>query len=255
MAWFKVDDKLHSHKKSARAGAEAMGLWVLAGSWCADQLTDGFIPDYMVQRIDPNGLELGSRLVRANLWERATNDGDDGFQFRDWAEYQPVKGDVEAKREDAKNRMRAARAARKQASSPERSREQSDERVVNFAERSPNPDPTRPDPSNTRAPRSLGDFDSFWKAYPRKVGKEAARKAYVKALRSASHGEVMEGVENLRLAVAGKDPQYTPHPSTWLNRGGWEDEMTPPEQDDDVPFYWRGPAVGSPEWLAQQEGQ
>ena len=44
MAWFKVDDKLHSHPKRYRASLRAMGLWVLAGSWCSDQLTDGVIP-------------------------------------------------------------------------------------------------------------------------------------------------------------------------------------------------------------------
>ena len=46
MSWFKIDDKLHSHKKVARLhGIAPMGLWALAGSWSSSQETDGFIPE------------------------------------------------------------------------------------------------------------------------------------------------------------------------------------------------------------------
>ena len=39
MTWFKVDDKFHSHRKVAALGADvaALSLWVVAGSWSADQ--------------------------------------------------------------------------------------------------------------------------------------------------------------------------------------------------------------------------
>ena len=43
--WFKVDDKLHDHRKARKAGKAAMGVWVLAGSWSMDNETDGFVPD------------------------------------------------------------------------------------------------------------------------------------------------------------------------------------------------------------------
>lgn len=68
------------------------------------------------------------------------------------------------------------------------------------------------------------EFDSFWQSYPRKVGKQAAMKAYAKALKSTTHEQIMSGLEELRTQVAGKDPQYIPHPTTWLNQGRWEDE-------------------------------
>ena len=67
-------------------------------------------------------------------------------------------------------------------------------------------------------------FDTFWKAYPRKVGKEAARKAFAK---------VKVPVETLVTAVEAQkaSPQWTkdggqfiPNPATWLNQGRWEDE-------------------------------
>ena len=229
MSWFKVDDKLHSHKKAARAGVAAMGLWVLAGSWCSDQETDGFIPDYMVRRIDPDGFDLGSLLVRANLWERAENDGDEGFQFRDWAEYQPTRADKEAEREAARERMRTVRKARKikevQPGSREQQVERSTEQETMFAVSSGNPDPTRPVPIKNTPPN--GGFAAFWSAYPRKVGRVAAEKAYAKAVKLATHDEIMRGVNAYAATVRGQDQQYTAHPSTWLNAGRWADEYAP----------------------------
>lgn len=62
-------------------------------------------------------------------------------------------------------------------------------------------------------------FDEFWKQYPRKVAKAEARKAYVKALGKSSHEEIMAG-----LARYDPDPEYTCHPTTWLNQERWTDE-------------------------------
>jgi hypothetical protein len=68
------------------------------------------------------------------------------------------------------------------------------------------------------------DFLTFWAAYPRKVGKQDAIKALVRARRKASLDEILAGVERLKKEVAGKDPNFTPHATTWLNGGRWEDE-------------------------------
>jgi len=54
MPWFRADDGLSSSRKvlgiprSRRAAA--MGLWVLAGTWCSRELTDGFIGSHMFAR-------------------------------------------------------------------------------------------------------------------------------------------------------------------------------------------------------------
>jgi hypothetical protein len=96
MTWFKVDDALHSHRKAVRAGVPAMGLWVLAGSWCADHLSDGFIPDYMAERIDRDYEENAARLVAAGLWAPAEKDGDKGWQFHQWVEQQPTREEAMA---------------------------------------------------------------------------------------------------------------------------------------------------------------
>lgn len=67
-----------------------------------------------------------------------------------------------------------------------------------------------------------GDFTAFWALYPRKVGKLAAQPAYKKALRHATHDEIMEGV---RRYLNGKRSYADwAHPTTWLNQGRWMDE-------------------------------
>ena len=65
-------------------------------------------------------------------------------------------------------------------------------------------------------------FDEFWAAYPRKVGKIAAEKAYRKAVKLASHDEIMDGVRRYLKAK----PAYADwcHPATWLCQGRWMDE-------------------------------
>lgn len=92
MPWFNVDDGFAFHQKSIRAGNAAIGLWVRSGSWCAQQLTDGFIPDDMVAVLG-SGVQA-TRLVNAGLWKKVAG----GYQFHDWADRQRSKEVVLADR-------------------------------------------------------------------------------------------------------------------------------------------------------------
>jgi hypothetical protein len=100
VTWFKVDDNLALNPKVIMAGNAAMGLWVRAGSWSGQQLTDGFVPDPIINVLTGEGLALADQLVTVGLWYRE----EDGYQFKDWHEYQPVKEKVLAEREAARER-------------------------------------------------------------------------------------------------------------------------------------------------------
>lgn len=113
MPWFKVDDQFHDHRKAAKAGVEAVGLWALAGSWCADNLTDGFVPEYVAVRWTPRWRTLAKRLVEAGLWTEHTHDGEKGWLYHEWDERQPTRAEVEADRDEARDRMALLRAKRK----------------------------------------------------------------------------------------------------------------------------------------------
>jgi hypothetical protein len=110
MVWFKVDDHLHDHRKVRRLGRDklpAMGLWVLCGSWVADETNDGFVPEEIIQRYDPT-LRYARRLVAVGLWEELPEPGDEeGLDFHQWDEHQPTADQVEAKRQaDAARKAR-----------------------------------------------------------------------------------------------------------------------------------------------------
>jgi DNA-binding transcriptional MocR family regulator len=64
-------------------------------------------------------------------------------------------------------------------------------------------------------------FEDFWRAYPRKTGKGAAEKAWAKAAGVVEPSKILEAVAS---AVWSPEPQFIPHPATWLNQKRWEDE-------------------------------
>lgn len=93
---------------------------------------------------------------------------------------------------------------------------------------SPYPLAPTPSPKNTCSnPRS--SFDAFWTAYPRKVGKQAARKAYTRARKHVSDDQLLAAVSAFRDDPnLPADKSFIPHPATWLNEGRWNDEPLPP---------------------------
>ena len=113
--WFKVDDTLHSHPKVRRAGAAAVGVWATAGSFCMAYKTDGFVPAYYIDGWGKTGITSARGLVECGLWEVAEKDGERGFQFHDWEDYQPSSDEIERDREQARDRQRKSRQARREA--------------------------------------------------------------------------------------------------------------------------------------------
>jgi hypothetical protein len=68
-------------------------------------------------------------------------------------------------------------------------------------------------------------FESFWAVYPRKVAKEAARRAHAKAVENGVEPETLiAGAQRYAVERQGEPPRYTKHPATWLNGGCWLDE-------------------------------
>lgn len=95
-----------------------------------------------------------------------------------------------------------------------------------------------PDTTEAKAPvvstrpkkRDIAEgFLAFWQAYPLKKGKDAAAKAFAKALTRIEEPDplsiILAGIE--RCQREWDDPKYIPHPATWLNQGRWADEETP----------------------------
>lgn len=71
-------------------------------------------------------------------------------------------------------------------------------------------------------------FDEFWDAYPRKVGKKKARVKFAAAVKAAGDPQrVIDGAQRLAADPNLPEKRFIPHPTTWLERGGWDDEPLP----------------------------
>lgn len=105
MPWFKVDDTLAWHRKAVQAGNAAMGLWVRAGSWSSQQLTEGFIPSDIAAAMGTRA--EATRLINAGLWDTVPG----GYQFHQYLDRNPSREQVEKERADSKERQRRAREA------------------------------------------------------------------------------------------------------------------------------------------------
>lgn len=72
------------------------------------------------------------------------------------------------------------------------------------------------------------DFYLFWFEYPRKIGKGAAYKSWQKLKgMNVKPITIIEAVQQQKEAGMFQldEPQFIPHPSTWLNQKRWEDEI------------------------------
>lgn len=70
-------------------------------------------------------------------------------------------------------------------------------------------------------------FADFWSAYPRKVGKGAAERAFRKSkIGKTLLPNVLKAIERARSTEQWRKDggQFIPHPATWLNERRWEDE-------------------------------
>jgi len=79
-------------------------------------------------------------------------------------------------------------------------------------------------------PKEKDQFELFWTAYPRKVGKKDALKSWYKIKPDGETAtKILAAVE-----AYGRSPQWTknngqfiPHPATFLNQERWNDEIHP----------------------------
>jgi len=67
-------------------------------------------------------------------------------------------------------------------------------------------------------------FERFWAAYPRHVAKEAARKAFARAIKNGVDADTMiAGAQRYAVERKSEPPRYTAHAATWLNGRRWDD--------------------------------
>lgn len=148
MAWFKVDDGFWAHPKTFMLSDSAISLWLKAGTWASQMLTDGRVPVGSVGVFRASD-SAAAELVESGLWRV---DGGH-YVFHDWDEYQPSASIEKSKR--AKRAEDARRAAcvrwhgsdcggQCEAHALEHAAEHDDVHAERHAETMPRPVPSRP---------------------------------------------------------------------------------------------------------------
>jgi hypothetical protein len=112
--------------------------------------------------------------------------------------------------------------------------------------------------SDLKSKNETKEFEQFWLAYPKKVGKKAARKAWEKAKDKPNMVDILHAIDRTKNSEqwTKEHGQFIPNPSTWLNEGRWADQPTqgngsrnvppfPPKTDPIARGQWRN-AYGDP---------
>ena len=199
MTWIKLDDKLPNNPKILQLSDKAFRRYIEGLCYANQYLTDGFLADVVIDRL---GTEVTQELLKAGLWLEA----DGGIQIHDYCEHQTTRKEVDSKRKQTRDR------------------------VTRYRQKS-NADVTLPETeteTETKNIKQIQDsFDEFWEIYPRKAGKQEARKVFKRALANATLTDILAGAQRY-ASDPNREAQYTAHPATWLNQGRWADEPLPP---------------------------
>lgn len=84
---------------------------------------------------------------------------------------------------------------------------------------------SKPNNKKPRLRASDSLFDLFWQAYPKRVGKDAARKAFDKRKPNEELVQTMVKAIEQQQKTDTWIKGFVPNPATWLNDGRWQDEV------------------------------
>lgn len=220
-----------NHKKTIKLihliGYE--GFYSLVHLWCyvAQNHPKGILKDY-----DKDDLEIAARWSgKRGEFTKAVTKKEIGFvkktsnsfEINDWEEHNPYVFHAE-------ERSEKARLAAKARWEPSKDAVLSDATSIEVAmpqasaSNAPSPSPSpKPMPK-----KKLAGFEDFYKAYPKKKSKGQAEKTWNKL--SPTNDLLKTMLIAIEAAKTSEDwlkdnGKYIPHPSSWLNSKGWEDEI------------------------------
>lgn len=210
MDWFRMwhgmpnDDKLRVvARKSKQPMALVVAVWSYLLDYASQQEQRGSVDGIDLEAVAV-GLDMEEEAVKSIFFCLEEKERIKNNKIVSWDKLQP-------KREDrSTERVRAHRNAMK------RNETQSN---------APDTD-TDTDKKKKRLSANADGFDEFWQQYPKKKGKDAARKAWGKISQSIVP-EIMVALESHidQPSWQKDDGKFIPHPASWLNGKRWEDEL------------------------------
>jgi hypothetical protein len=220
--WIKMRADLFTHPKVVRIASALkadtlrtvgglMSVWCLFDAHSESGHLDGYSPQV-----------LDSHL----RWEGFA----DAMMSVGWLHYEAEKG-LDLPRFDAHN----GQSSKRRVMDSERKRSVRKMSANDADKKRTREEKRREDINHTNSDAAERRFDAFWIAYPKKVGKDAASKAFKKRkVDGELFGKMLDAIEKQKQTPAWtKDAgQFIPNPATWLNQGRWMDQS-----DDDGAAY------------------
>jgi hypothetical protein len=223
MAWVRIHEGAMQDLKISSLPDSAFRLWVRGLCYCQTALTDGLIPhsalrDMGAKRKDVDTLAAVRVEGRGPLWDRVDLFGFKVHDYLDWNESREV---VLAKRQSGRDRAKQWRT--NSVRNGERSTLERRDLASDVLLR----DHDHSDQEKERA----SDFEAFWSAYPKKVGRAAAEREWNRLKPDARLCEAIAAALDVqrRSAQWTKDGgEFIPHARTWLHQRRWQDEVSAP---------------------------
>lgn len=234
--WVKIDDGFATHPKILAAGPLAALVQIRAICFASQNQTDGFIPasavPLLILGFDRLGVDEGrigdyasfgnqasdidwpAVMIEYGLWDAREH----GYYIHDYLEWNLSKKDRELflkqKSKAGKKGMKARWTKGNRSITP----------VITD-------DITKPyHTTSTSTSSSLSEFEQFWNAYPKKIAKQDALKAWGKAKAKPPLDRLLAVLSHAKASTqwTKEGGQFIPNPATWLNQGRWDDEYTVP---------------------------
>lgn len=250
MAWALLDDGFCNHPKVVALifhptadGPRALSYWTVALSWAckytADKAGDeqGVIPPGQLRawgKLMNREHEAAEALADVGLWDRLDGGHYRIHNFRQWARLDQREARQRGGRMTAQKRwgtelpLEASSSANRSASSSA-----TDEGVAellapgSYTNTDTEANTNTEEKKNTSAASAA--FDEFWKMYPRREGKDAARRRWARVITKTDPATVIAGAKVYAELCERKrtETKYIAHPATWLNAGRWMDDPEP----------------------------
>ncbi|MDP4120145.1 MAG: hypothetical protein Q8876_03700 [Bacillota bacterium] len=250
MAWLSIYQSLPTHRKTIRfknllkiSVPQAVGQLCVLWLWSIDNAPDGDLSGFSPAEI----AEFASWEGDADEFVQALKHSgfvDEDLTLHDWYDY---AGKLIDKRQQNAERMKHKRAEHVQNTCIARAGA-TEQHTIENNQISPigdipsippasgeiNHDCTAPDGAKNKTRRKASTlsktqqelFGRFWEVYPKKVSVADAQRAWMKIdPDDIMTDNIVQAVEAAKINDHRfKDIQYVPHPATWLNGRGWENE-------------------------------
>lgn len=150
--------------------------------------------------------------------------------------FEPIKEDLDAKRKAYEERCRqnaenGAKGGRPKKTEQNPQKPTETEKSKRLSEKPKKADKDKDKDKEKDKDISLYGFEEFWGAYPRKVGKPTARKAWEKLNMTPDLlDKMLKAIQSWKRSEQWQEERYIPHPTTWLNQERWNDEPPKPKK-------------------------